>query len=358
MSQTDHSILAPSSAARWLQCPGSVRMCQQFPEPEDSPKAIEGTLAHAVNVAFMEGTPMPAGTTDEMIEGAQLWADTVGSDDTHLEERIDCSSIHPECWGTPDAWSYGNNILSVSDYKFGHSHVDAYRNPQMTVYAAGLLDKLGIDGLQEQHVAVSIVIVQPRSYHRDGPVRKWVTTAADLRADFNLLRAAATKALGPDPQLNVGPECRYCSARHACPALQAAAYAAAEFGGDAMPFDLPDESIGRELRFLRDMADTLNSRISGLEDEVLARITKLGRSVPGWMTEQGMGREKWAKSVDEVLALGALMGIDLSKPGALTPKQAIKAGVPAAVVSQYSETPRGEIKLVPDASVARVFGGA
>lgn len=358
MSNNDHSILAPSSAARWLQCPGSVSMCQQYPEPEDSPKALEGTLAHAVNVAFMEGNPMPAGATDEMIEGAQLWADTVGSDDTHLEERVDCHSIHPECYGTPDAWAYGSNVLSVSDYKFGHSFVNAYRNPQMTVYAAGLLDKLGIDGLHEQSLTVEMLIVQPRSYHRDGPVRRWVTTASDLRADFNLLRAAARDALGPNPQLNVGSECRYCPARHACPALQGAAYSAAEFGGDAMPFDLSDEAIGRELRFLKEMSDTLNSRISGLEDEVLARITRLGRNVPGWMTEQGMGREKWNSPVEQVIALGTLMGINLSKPGVITPKQAIKAGVPEAVVGANTETPLGEIKLVPDSSIARVFGGA
>ena len=353
----EHSILAPSSAARWLQCPGSVKMCQQFPDPEDSPKAAEGALAHAVNVAFMEGNPMPAGATDEMIEGAQLWADTVGSDDTHLEERVDCSYIHPECWGTPDAWSFSNGVLRVYDYKFGHRYVDAYRNAQMTVYTAGLLTKLGIDGLGDQHVRVEMTIVQPRSYHRDGPIRAWSVVASDLRGDFNAFTEAATRALGSDPQLKVGSECNYCSARHACPALQRAAYVAAEFGGDAMPFDLPDAAIGRELRFLREIADTLNSRISGLEDEVLARITKLGRSVPGWMTEQGMGREKWAKPVDEILALGALMGIDLAKPGALTPKQAIKAGVPAAVVKEYIETPRGEVKLIPDASVARMFNG-
>jgi hypothetical protein len=43
-----------------------------------------------------------------------------------------------------------------------------------------------------------------------------------------------------------------------------------------------------------------------------------------------------------------MMGIDISKPGAVTPKQAVKAGIPEAVVKTYSIEPQGEIKLVRD----------
>jgi len=41
-----------------------------------------------------------------------------------------------------------------------------------------------------------------------------------------------------------------------------------------------------------------------------------------------------------------MMGVALAKPGAITPKQAIKAGLPKEIVASYSETPSGEIKLV------------
>ena len=41
-----HALLSPSSAYRWMQCPGSVSLCRLFPD-ESSEYAKEGTLAHA-----------------------------------------------------------------------------------------------------------------------------------------------------------------------------------------------------------------------------------------------------------------------------------------------------------------------
>jgi hypothetical protein len=56
--------------------------------------------------------------------------------------------------------------------------------------------------------------------------------------------------------------------------------------------------------------------------------------------------------------MGQLFGVDLSKPGVKTPKQAKKSGVDEAVIKAYSITPLGSIKLVPDnpADARRVFG--
>ena len=107
---------------------------------------------------------------------------------------------------------------------------------------------------------------------------------------------------------------------------------------------------------MRAAADLLASRISGLENEVLAKI-KGGVAFPDWRAERGNGRERWAKPIDEVLALGQMMGIDVSKPGAITPKQAIKKGLAEEVVRAYSETPAGEIKLVEvGKEMAKLFG--
>ena len=62
--------------------------------------------------------------------------------------------------------------------------------------------------------------------------------------------------------------------------------------------------------------------------------------------------------VDQVLAMGSLMGVDLSKPGVKTPKQALKSGVDEAVIKAYSITPLGSLKLISDnpADARRVFG--
>ena len=55
------------------------------------------------------------------------------------------------------------------------------------------------------------------------------------------------------------------------------------------------------------------------------------------------------KPVDEVISLGDLFGHDLRKPAEpITPKQAIKLGVDAAVIKEYSITPKTGIRVVPD----------
>jgi len=46
------------------------------------------------------------------------------------------------------------------------------------------------------------------------------------------------------------------------------------------------------------------------------------------------------------IALGQMFGLKLDKPGVITPKQAIKMGVPAGVVGQMSDEPLGEWRLV------------
>ena len=358
----DHARLQPSSASRVVQCAGSLTLCEQYPQAEDNPKSIEGTLAHEVNVAVLRNLPIPAGATEEMLDGADLWCDLLApynDDRLHIEERVDCSCIHPLNWGTPDAWHFdrGTMVLRIWDYKFGHRYVNEYENWQLINYVAGILNGEGITGLTDQMLTVHMTIVQPRHYGADGPVRTWVVKAVDLRGHFNKLIGSWEKALLPDPPTVTGPECRDCSARHACPTLQSAGYNAVDLTGINVPFDLPADAIGLELKVMKQAQALLDARISGLEDEVLGRI-KRGTAIPGWATKQGEGREKWAKPIDEVVALGELMGIDISKPSAITPKQAIKKGLPAELVATFSETPTGEIKLVPmDSTLTRrIFG--
>ena len=42
-----HAQLSPSSAVRWMTCPGSVRMCEGIPDTS-SDASLEGTMMHTV----------------------------------------------------------------------------------------------------------------------------------------------------------------------------------------------------------------------------------------------------------------------------------------------------------------------
>src|SRR6185437_8910195 len=155
---TLHSSLPPSSAARRVACPGSRALEKLFPEEQESQEAREGTAAHWVAnemlcneptrpdpaIGFI--TPNGESVTQEMIDGGQLYVNTVmetvtlvkffealeAPDQTiykcGIEEKIDISNVHPECWGTPDFWFFDPKInkLTVIDYKFGHRFVEVY----------------------------------------------------------------------------------------------------------------------------------------------------------------------------------------------------------------------------------------
>lgn len=370
--------LRPSAAGVWVHCHGSVALAALYPQ-DDSPAAREGTAAHWAATEPLQGRRVNAGdvapngviVTDEMIECAELYVDTVRAligEEMHVEETLPAPTIHPENGGTADTWGFAPPspvpLLHVIDYKFGHGYVDAFENWQGINYTAAILDALGPHSTAERDGRVRITIVQPRNYHRDGPVRSWEVPISELRAYINTLAAAAHAARpltpgGPLPGLKTGTHCRNCEARHACPALQASAMYVADYVGKAVPFDLTPMQTGGELRQLQHAAKLLDARISGLEDEALAKIRR-GEPVPYFAAKQSEGRERFIPSkVPEVLMLGAMLGLPLAKPAeAITPLQARKLGIDEAVITPYCERPKGEIKLIPQdtTDTRRIFG--
>lgn len=376
MMDAAHSILPPSSAAAWRRCAMWVAMNQAYPKP-DTPESMEGHAAHWVFAEMLagrivvEGQVAPNGVvvTEEMVEGAELVVDTVRARipagvPLHVEERVAIARIHPQCFGTPDIWAYvvQAGVLEVIDYKFGHRFVDEYENDQGIAYTAGIIDHLADlmqkgPGLIDQVIKVNFTVIQPRCFYKGAPVRTWSVMASDLRGHINQLAGAAELALMPNPPAVTNSECRDCPGRHACPALQQAAYADAEFATRSSPVELAPAAASLELRMMEHALERLQSRVEGMR-EAVATYIRQGHSVPWHRAEQGYGRTQWTIPAEQVVAMGSLMGVDLSKTGAKTPTQAKKAGVDEAVIKAYSVTPLGSIKLVPDnpADARRVFG--
>lgn len=360
-----HAYLPPSSADCWGACALWPTMNQRYPEAGDDPAAAEGIAAHWVNVEALygrtpaEGTRAPNGVavTDEMLDGAELWVDTVGPlpmvGDARVEQTLRGQRVHDSLnWGTPDLWGLWGAptgpVLRVLDYKFGHGYVGAFENLQLVNYAALVLDEMGVDGHSDQTLEVELTVVQPRNFHPSGPVRTWrVGKASNLRGYVNKLRAAADRATMPDPQGTVGPQCKHCPGRHACEALQRNSLAAVDYAGGSASIDLPPAALGAELRTVRRALALLEARATGLEAQALA-VIKRGENVPHWSVEQGKGRERWARPLPEVVAIGAAMGFELGKPDAVTPNQARKLGMPPELVAAFAEVPTGAVKLVPD----------
>jgi hypothetical protein len=233
--------------------------------------------------------------------------------------------------------------------------VEVFENWQLLNYASAIAYSLGLT-TADTLLSVNLHIVQPRAYHRNGPVRSWSLSGEALRGYTDRLRESAKMAMLLAPSCITGDECRYCPARHACPALLTVGYGAIEASGASLPLDMPPAVMGMLLRQVRDGIKRLSAIETGLEQQALAAI-RGGSRVSGWHAEAGAGRERWRVGYDEVIALGAAMGVEVAKPALITPKQAVKAGLPREVVDCYTETPSGEVKLVADdGRLACVFG--
>ena len=373
---TAHAPLQPSSAARWIKCPGSVRLEALYPEDQQSEAAREGTAAHWALTEVCHGRAVAEGQvtpdnhvlTAEMIEGADdvlAWvhariAEHGEAPQMFVDHRVTMPRIHPDNWGTLDLalWFAAARTLYLLDYKFGHGWVEIFENYQVIDYAEGMLAELGINGASDHQTRVVLGIAQPRSYHPDGPMRFWSVLASDLRVHWNKLTMAAMLAYQAEPPTVVNDECDNCRARRACPALQATGLRAMDRAEQAVPFDLPVHALGIELHQVRKALKALTARETGLAGQVEATIAR-GEAVPFWSLAREPGRMKWKTTTAEVLALGTMLGVQLQKPAeAITPTQAKAKGLDPALLDAYAERPNGSAKLVPveDSSARRIFG--
>lgn len=371
---TLHATLPPSGADVWVKCTGAPKMWTQFPQREDTSASMEGTAAHWVVAELTAGRATPIGTlapngiavTQEMREGAEMFCDSFPEEQflpggsLMVESRVSCPSIHAQCWGTPDARYISDSCIHVIDYKYGFGHVDEFENWQGVAYIAGVLDLH--PQFNDDSMMFEFTIVQPRCYEAGGPVRTWRGKVSDLRARIEVLRIAAEQAMSDAAILTTGPQCRYCSAVVSCPAAQRATSSALAVSQAVTPSPMTPESLSMMLRYVSDAIDTLKAMQGGLTVEAEALI-RSGKRVPGFGLEAGRGKTEWSAPIEEVVALGAVLGVDISKSGVLTPIQAAALfktkGVDDGVIKAYSSSTSGALKLVQtDESVMRrVFGG-
>lgn len=297
--------LSPSAAARWIACPGSHYVAQQLPPLPSSPAAEEGTLAHtfaawalyqALMLTYPDAelvSPAPpepeeALATEEMLSGAQTYADAVLAElagHGGLEAYgIECevTGYQGKVKGRADfmAWTKDHTGY-VADYKFGGEPVPAQDNPQLTVYgrcAAGM--RVCYD--------VRVGIIQPRASTADLlPVAAAWADADILSED---LAASVVRAYEADAETlrTPGEHCRWCPARSVCMAAIAEPLllACTAAGQAEMSKDATDEQIGAWLTAIK--------RVDKVADD-LARIAKArissGSEIPGW-------RISWRKKLD------------------------------------------------------------
>lgn len=219
----EHSVLGPSSAERWLNCPGSVLLPGPSPHTE---YAAEGTAAHTLSEWVRNGKPLESfkgkilrvGEYDfkvgkNMMDSVQTFVDSVNAEGEGApltEERVDYEELVPGGFGTTDHARL-RDVAIVKDFKHGKGVVVGARmNAQLMLYALGVWFKYR--WLYEIESFV-LSICQPRVRHFD----EWqVSLGHLLQWGYDVVRPGARLALTPGAPLKAGDWCKFCKLKNEC----------------------------------------------------------------------------------------------------------------------------------------------
>lgn len=321
-SPEQHALLSASSAHRWLNCPGSARLAEQFPN-RTSPYAEAGRVAHAIaelkaRKYFLE--PMSARTYNAQLkklrDSPHFDKSMDENTDTYLEvlketalsfekapfvaleTRVDFSDSVPEGFGTADCIMIGSGTIVIIDYKNGAGvPVEAEDNSQMKLYALGALQVYApIYGDTIQRAVLKIV--QPNA----GGTKTWETTVQALKLwAFNTVKPIARIAYDGKGGFSAGDWCGFCPAKAQCSArarqmlemepmvgAKPQRSSAPEGPEKNAPALLSDAEVGSILR----RALTLSAWVEDLKEYALSAALA-GREITGFKVVEGRGSREW-----------------------------------------------------------------
>lgn len=352
-----HALLSASSAHRWLRCPPSARLEEEFVE-KGSAAAEEGTRAHALaeqklsrslNISVSDGN-LTADDVDmdrhtdayvdfvlEILEQVKL---TCLDPKVLIEQRVDFSRYVPEGFGTADCIIVGDGSINVIDLKYGQGVlVDSTDNPQMKLYALGALEIF--DDLYDIN-EISMSIFQPR---RDN-IRSFTIPKDELIAwAKETLQPLAEEAFQGKGSFSSGGWCRFCRAAATCCAraeknLELCRY---DF---ASPTTLSEEDIERVLSQLEELTSWAND----VKAYALEMAIKHGKNWQGFKIVEGRSNRKYK---DENLVAEAAQKagyLDIYKESLITLTQMERLmgkKTFSKVLGDLIEKPQGKATLVP-----------
>jgi hypothetical protein len=312
-----HARLSPSSAERWMTCPGSVKLSEGI-EDTGSKYAAEGTAAHEMAERILKGAH-PESLLGLKAENGHVFDQDMLDDVLHYTNVIQSLAEQPgaelfvevklpiQPWtgefndkgepakGTADAVLVIGDELIVADLKFGMGvAVSAERNHQLMLYALAAFD---IFDLTHGPInRVRLIVSQPRMK----ALSEWTLTVDELLAFGEEVKAAAKACDEPDAPLNPSEKaCKFCRAKAVCPSLQAQVNDTVFGAADLSDFDEPEPIHPKTLG--EDGLSAAMSRVKLIEDWCKAiraeteRRLLAGTPVPGYKLVQGkMGNRKWA----------------------------------------------------------------
>lgn len=236
-----HALLSPSSSHRWLECTPSAYLESLEPYQPPSPYAAEGTEAHAlaeIKLKFMldkisvdqYDTEFANFRLNSKFYNAEfndyvndyvhevmtiIKEDYKGQTlEVYLEDKVSFEHVVPNGSGTSDVVIIGKTFIHIIDLKFGKGvAVSSIGNPQLRLYALGVLNKYQLKGVFSE---ARMTIIQPRLYDKSTDYVQ-VTELNDWAINF--VKPRAELAIAGKGTLCPGDHCKFCKRKGKCEAL-------------------------------------------------------------------------------------------------------------------------------------------
>jgi hypothetical protein len=353
-----HAVLSASSSERWLNCPPSARLCENY-EDRGSDYAAEGTDAHTLcEFRLKQALGMPTGDpienlswyneemedcaagyaayVVELLETAkQICSDPV----VMIEQRVDFTRWVPDAFGTADCILIADGVMNIVDYKHGKGvEVSAVENPQMMLYALGALEIF--DGIYDI-TEVRMTIYQPRKNNVSVCVMEKDSLLEWAQNDLVYKAKLAYEGQG---DFHCGEWCRFCKAKAECRERAEANLALARYDFEA-PALLDDEEIADILG----KVDALTSWASDVKEYALQQAIS-GKDWTGWKLVEGRSNRKYTNDA-VVAATVENAGFDPYERkvlGITAMQKMLGKSRFEELLAPYIEKPQGKPTLVPE----------
>lgn len=317
-AKRSHALLSASGAERWLNCPPSAKLEEDFGEKKSSSYAAEGTLAHELSELYLrkdvlkgiserdfearlENIMANELVNEEMLDVVLIYTDYCTAQlieaqvenrlaVMEIEQRIDLTEHVPESFGTADCVIINDDVLEVIDLKYGKGvPVYAEWNKQLMLYGLGALRKY--DTMYDIK-SVKLTVIQPRINN----ISSFLITVDELlNWAETVLKPTAQLAFAGKGEIAPGDWCKFCAVRNRCKKLYEQQIEIAKYDF-AEPDLLSDEEIADIITRAPKLVEWANS----IKEYALSKAIAEGKQWPGYKIVEGISRRKW---VDEEQAI-------------------------------------------------------
>jgi hypothetical protein len=374
-----HAILSASGASRWMVCPPSARLEQNYPN-KSSEFAKEGTLAHELGELGLQKNLELIGTrkynsevkkiqsnelfTADMPDYVAIYVNTCMEKVAEakaktpdaifsIEQRLNFSEWVPEGFGTGDFVIIADGTMEICDLKYGKGvPVSAIGNKQMRLYALGAIAEFSFLYDIEK---VKMTIIQPRL---DSISTDEVTAEDLLKWAEEELKPTAALAFKGEGEFCAGEHCGFCRAKAVCKARADKNMELAKY-----EFRTTTTLSDTDIADILSKADELAKWAKDVHEYALEQAVQ-GVEYPGYKVVEGRSNRKYTDTdaITEILRNNGFNDPIIFKPTELLTLTNMEKVVGKTKLTQlvgdYIIKPQGKPTLVSEDDKRPVFNSA